>query len=378
AHPTIDVRQEYIAGLSGQYNTKMRQQAISRTLPDVALIQLGPFHELADHFAEVPKGIVNDSEAGSLDATGLAAFQHHGKQRGLPVSGGNLLIYANPECFARAARLRGETVPVPDEAWTMADFHRTAKRLTCDFDGDGVIDQFGFWLPRWVYYLPFVWSFGAEIAGDGSADWKLNGPAAERAFSFYQRLAVTDRVSPRDEEVPQMFQDVAFLTGKVAMCVNGPWFMPFLEQTKLADSYLVVPIPQFEGRRRTRITWDGAVMAKNLPRERRLAGTKLLAFLISKRVQERIARSGRALPARTDCMTSFAGSPPDARRSRFVEALSYSRLQPRFDRFTEVDRVINRYLVDLTHPSGTTTPKQMLDRLGRDAMIRSVLRSATP
>ena len=52
-HPEIDVRQEYVVGLAGHYHLKLRQQILSGTLPDVALIQLGPFHEMAEHFADL-------------------------------------------------------------------------------------------------------------------------------------------------------------------------------------------------------------------------------------------------------------------------------------------------------------------------------------
>ena len=381
--PGIRVKQEYIVGLAGRYNTKMRQQILSHTLPDVALVQLGPFHELAAHFADL-SGLLEDSfdadgrvEA-ALDATGLAAFQSGGRQRGLPVSGGNLLIYGNTECFERASRFHGLPVPLPDDDWTMEDFHRIARLLTCDFDGDGRIDQFGFWLPRWIYYLPFLWSFGAELTDEGLTEWRLAGPEAEQAFDFYRDLAVGDRVCPRDDEVPQLFQDVGFLTGKVALCVNGPWFMPFLAKTRLADGYFVAPIPRGKAGRATRITWDGVVMAEDLPRKRRAAAWQFISFLLSKPVQDRIARTGRALPARRD--SAFAHFRQvdllgDDHRFRFVEALSYSRLQPLLPRFGEVDRAINEHLRHLLDPGRALTAGAMLEQLARDPVIVSVFRA---
>ncbi len=372
--PDVRVQQEYIVGLAGQYNTKMRQQILSHTLPDVALVQLGPFHELAGHFADL-SAFLEDSVGGdpplatSLDGTGLSAFQFAGRQRGLPISGGNLLIYGNVECFERAGRFHGQPVPLPDHEWTVEDFRRTADLLTCDFDGDGTVDQFGFWLPRWIYYLPFIWSFGAELTDDTLTQWKLIGAEAEQAFTFYRNLAIGDHVCPRAYEVPQLFQDVGFLTGKVALCVNGPWFQVFLAKTRLAGSYFVAPIPKGKAGRATRITWDGVVMAKDLPPKRRDLSCHFIRFLLSKPVQDQIARTGRALPARRESSTAFVDPPGNTRRLRFIEALSYSRLQPLWPRFGEIDRVINRHLAHLLDPKRELSAAAMLEQLARDPVI---------
>ncbi len=379
--PQVRVRQEYIVGLANRYNIKMRQQILTQTLPDVALIQLGPFHELAEHFADL-SDLLSDAPDGGvtlvlgLEPTARASFRYRGRQRGLPVSGGNLLIYCNTDCFKRASRFRGEPVLLPDSDWTMGGFRRVAEQLTCDFDGDGTIDQFGFWLPRWIYYLPFIWSSGADIVDETSTQWRLTGPEAEAAFGFYRDLAVgSRRVCPRPDEVPQLFQDVGFLTGRVGMCINGPWFQPFLAATKLADSYVVAHIPSGSAGRITRITWDGVVMAPNLPPPKRTAARRFIRFLLSKAVQDRIARIGRALPARVDSADLFVDPPGNAtrrrddRRQRFVDALTYSRTQPLFSRFGQIDRAINDHVFRLLDPTQPLTAKAMLEGLSRDPEI---------
>ncbi len=400
AHPGVSVHQEYVVGLTGHYNTKMRQQVLTHTLPDVALIQLGPFHELAEHFADL-SGLLQESSGGDdvgnnstlrdsiahdhrtadtalltgLDPTGLAAFQYHGRQGALPVSGGNLLIYANPTCFARAGRFLGRQIPLPGDDWTIEGFRHTAELLTCDFDGDGSIDQFGFWHPRWIYYLPFLWSFGAELTNDTTTEWRLVGREAEQAFEFYRELLLGGggrmprRVCPRPDEVPQLFQDVGFLTGRVGMCINGPWFQPFLASTDLADSYVVAPIPSGPAGRVTRITWDGVVIPANLQGARRAIAEQFVTHLLSGPVQDAIARTGKALPARTRSAPAFIDPPGDTRRQRFVDALSYSRIQPPLPRFGEVDRVINAHLRRLLDRPRDLTAAAMLDSLARDPVI---------
>jgi multiple sugar transport system substrate-binding protein len=269
----------------------------------------------------------------------------------------------------KAERHHGCVIPFPRDDWTLEEFHALAGRLTIDFDGDGQLDQFGFWLPRWVYYLPFLWAFGAEITDEAMSCWKLIGPEATAAFAFYHRLAVAERVCPRDEEAPQLFQDVGFLTGRTAMCVNGPWFQPFLAQTKLASSYRVHPVPRGPAGRFTRITWDALVMAPNLPRERREAAGAFLRFAAGAEAQRRLAQTGRALPSRRDALSAYLGQPADERRRVFVDSFSYSRTQPLLRRFGELDRAVNRALERLIQPSSPWTPEAILQSLAQDPEI---------
>jgi len=223
--------------------------------------------------------------------------------------------------------------------------------------------------------LPFLWSFGAELTDANLTQWRLTGSEAEAAFSFYQTLA-NRRICPREHEVPQLFQDTGFLTGKVAMCVNGPWFQPFLEKTQLADAYFVVPIPRGPAGRYTRITWDGIVIATHLPTERRTRASQFLRYVVSKAVQDRIGQSGRALPARMASTDCFVHGSPDPRRATFVASVSYSRMQPLVPRFGELDRVMNKYFADLLDPAGQWTVHAVLERLARDPVVRSVFPSS--
>lgn len=375
-NPTIRVRQEYVVGVAGEYNTKLRQQILTGTLPDAALIQLAPFRETGDAFTDLT-GWADDGGPltdafGQFDPVAHRAYIVDGRLRGVPFSGGNLLIYCNETCFSRAEVARGRAIPRPSADWTWSDFQAAAEALTCDLDGDGEIDQFGFWLPRWLYYLPFIWGAGAEVSTDDGTHWLFRGPEAEDALRFYRTLAVERRVTPRDEEVPQLFQDVAFLTGKVAMCVNGPWFQSFLERTSLADGYRVEHIPRGAGGRFTRVTWDGIVVAPNIRPSRLPAVQKFVAYLSSLEVHARMGASGRALPARIDARQAFSsgGGGRDPRRMFFVDALDYSRTQPLTPGFSEVDRAINRALQDLIDPHRDANAADILEKLARDSAVR--------
>jgi len=383
------VRQEYIVGWQGAYETKIRQQMLAGTLPQVVLMQLGPFVQMAGEpgdnggFADLTELVDGPSlglDRSSLAATGVQVFTRNGRILGLPVSGGNLLIYCNPDCFARAAEHRQKEIPFPDDDWTIEQFRELAGELTCDFDGDGRIDQFGFWQPRWIYYLPFLWSFGARVLDDSGRQWLLQGPQAEEALAFYRGLQLGDHsdgtsspakggpVSPRPDQVAQMFQDVGFLTGKTAMCVNGPWFQPFLADTRLADRYRVAHIPIGPAGRVTRITWDGVCMADGLPLDQRMAAWKFIRFVCSQQAQKILAASGRALPALASAASSSAADGGGC-GGKFVEALAYSRTQPITPFFRQLDHAINRHLARLLRGSKAISPGQCLSDLAADRDI---------
>ncbi len=378
ANPGVEVKQEFVAELGDQYNIKLRQQILSQTLPDVVLVQLTTFQELADHFQILDwREGIEALRHQKLQPTGLKAFEIHAQQRGLPFSGGNLLIFLNRKAFQKASEFHGKPVALPDADWTVAQFLRTAEALTCDFDRDGNTDQFGFWLPRWVYYLPFIWSFGADLTDEQATRWTFSGPTAQSVMRFYRQLATGDRVAPREEEVSQLFQDTGFLTGKTAMCVNGPWFIPFLDKTDLAGDYAVAPIPRGPGGRATRITWDGIVMRKNLPPDRRAGAERFIGHALSKEVQGRLARMGRALPARIDVQEQFVAADPP-RRQPFIDALSYSRLQPPLPRFESIDRAMTRHFEDAIDPERAFEALTMLDALARDPAVVNAFSDASP
>ncbi len=375
-HPGMSVRQEYVVGKRHLYDTKNRQQIMSGDAPDVFMLQLGPFQELAPNLEDLSFMLESgDSRyllrSDSLHPTAIQAFSSEGTLRAMPVSGGNLLIYCNLDCVDKAARFSGRPVDLPDDDWTVAEFRAFAEQLTCDYDRDGAIDQFGFWQPRWVYYLPFLWSFGARLTNDDGTTWMFDDPSAEKAMAFYRGLAVGRRVAPRDSEVPQIFQDTGFLTGKVAMCVNGPWFQPFLAKTRLANRYAVLPIPSGSAGRITRVTWDGIAMMPSLPPSKKAVAIKFIDFILSQKIQDRIARSGKALPARLSALPAYSLGPDANRREVFIKALEYARLQPNWLHFGEVDRAINKSFDRLLDSIEVVRVREVLRELASKSIIKS-------
>ncbi len=170
-------------------------------------------------------------------------------QYGLPVFGGNNLIFYNRECFRRAGVELPEVSHI-DSNWTAADFLALCRRLTVR-DGDGAAGrtvQWGFDLPAgWLYWLPFIYACDADILNADRTEFVFTGDKALAALKLWRQL-IDERLVPRGGELGQMRQNVAFLTDRVAMVCDGPWQMPFLNEAGL-DYGVMFPPRSASGRR---------------------------------------------------------------------------------------------------------------------------------
>lgn len=368
--PGVAIEQRFVPGAQSLYMAKLRQQLQSGDPPEVALVQLGPFADVSSRFADLSEALTPAGGIDEFDATGLDAFRDGDALRALPVSGGALAVFLNLDALDRAARARGTSARLPTSNWTIEEFRALAEWSTIDEDGDGTIDQFGLWLPRWVYALPLIWSFGADVLDPSTGAWALSGPQAERAVSFYKGLMCPDRVCPREDETPQVFQDVGFLTGQVAMCINGPWFESFLARTSLAKRYAVAPVPRGPAGRWTRVTWDGVAVANELDPKHRSAAESLAMFLLSDVVQNRLAVTGRGVPACVASQAVYARVLASPGRAVFADAMTYARLQPSTRQFMELDAMMNRHLHRFIGPSDARSAREFLTDVQADPLVR--------
>ncbi|MCH8852456.1 MAG: sugar ABC transporter substrate-binding protein [Planctomycetes bacterium] len=362
SHAGVRIRQEYIPGYGTQYDHKIRRQLLAGVAPDVFMVQ----DESFPHYAGTSLADLTDViEEGALrrlrddfHPTATASFQHNDAPYALPLYGGNLLIYVNMKCVERAPALAGQAVSLAEQLrddWTIDEFRSCCRQLTCDFDGDGRTDQYGLWHPWWGYYLPFVWSHGAAVLDESRTEWRLTGPAARDAMQFYRDLLLADRVCPAPGELGQMRQDIAFLSGRVAMVINGPWFIPMLEESELRDHYRVLHMPSGPGGRFTRVTWDGIAINRHADESRLHHAAEFLLFTTSRKAQDLFAQSRRVIPARLDAAAELAQAKSGSGTEKFITSFDYLRVQPITAHWKPMDRAIKRHLRDLLSDRVTST-----------------------
>jgi ABC-type glycerol-3-phosphate transport system substrate-binding protein len=195
----------------------------------------------------------------------------------------------------------------------------------------------------------------------------LTGPAAEEAFRLYADLLLSDRVCPAPGELGQMRQDIAFLTGRVAMVINGPWLLPLIEDSSLGEAYFVAHIPRGPGGRFTRVTWDGIAINRHAPQERREAAGRFVLFACSKQAQDIFASTRRWIPARVESRLAESPSDESTGADKFSISFDYLRMQPITSHWKQMDRAIQRHLRKLL--SGESEARDVLDDLADDAAI---------
>ena len=389
AHRRIYVKQEFVS--REVLLTQLREPGTDKSPPQVVLMPHMAFPEFSDGFEVLGRsnslkddgaGRVNFREyasvAQTLDPTGLRAFESNYEQRALPVCGGSLMIFLNLQSFKKASEFHVKPVMLPTDDWTIAEFLRTAEQLTCDFDRDGSTDQFGFALPAWPEFLPFLWTFGANLTDESGTRWTLLGSPAESAMRFYRRLAAGDRVSPRWYEMPGLSQDTGFLTGKIAMRVDGPWFIRAVEDSMLTKNYAIAPIPRGPGGPATSIVWNGIAVRKRLPERERTASWSFIQFALSKEMQERFAKGSLAIPARRDVQDVFAASDPPRRRA-FITWLPHARILSALPSYESLDRALSQQFDEVADPTHPFDAPSMLEALARNpAIIGAFSKDAHP
>ena len=367
-HPAIRVKLEYYPG--DRYNDKVRVMLASGKPTDVILFQDEPFPPFCEFgkFEDLTPYLGREGEGLDLDRdywpTAVQSFRWRGRTYGVPVWGGNNLIYINKDQFDRLG------VPYPREDWTVDDFLRTCRALTRDLDRDGRIDAYGFTPPYWLYWLPLLHAFGARLLeAEGPypieasrARWAFQGPEALAAVRFAQDLVWKEHVAPREGEAGQIGQNVLFLTGRVAMFTSGPWEMPFLNRTDLR--WDVVHVPRGPAGRGTRVTWDALVIAADS--RRKDEAWTFIRFCAGREAQEIVARTQRSVPALVAVKDLFVEARPNRQVhvERFIEAMAYARMQPITDQWEKMATPVTQEFSTLLRDPAYT-PEAMLRKLAQ-------------
>jgi multiple sugar transport system substrate-binding protein len=207
-----------------QFMPKLLQQASSRTLPDLALIDNPDLQQLA-----ATGGLVSLSQAG-LSTQGLypsivAAGSYQGQTYGIAPGVNGLALFYNKDMFSAA----GLTPPTTwDELTADAKALTKGSRYGIAFSAVGT-EEGSF------QFEPFFWTAGASLKNLGS-------PEAVKALTLWKTLVSDGSASKSVVTWTQADINDQFAAGNVAMMVNGPWQLPTLD-AKTGLNFGIVPIP---------------------------------------------------------------------------------------------------------------------------------------
>ncbi|GAA3706616.1 sugar ABC transporter substrate-binding protein [Microlunatus aurantiacus] len=193
---------------------KVLQQASSKTLPDVLMLDNPDIQQIAATGALAPLGTYGITGDGIQEGV-VQAATYDGELYGAQPVTNTIAIFYNKDILAKAGI-------EPPTTW--AELKDSAKKLTqgkqYGFAFDGTADYEGAW-----QFLPAMWTNGGD-------ETNLKTPEVAEALQLWKDLV--DSGAASKSVVTWGQGDVAdqFKAGRAAMMLNGPWNIPSLSQEK--------------------------------------------------------------------------------------------------------------------------------------------------
>ncbi len=229
-----------------QFNTKLTLLMSSGTPPDLAAmpgdimnyVQQGLVVPLDEFFNADP--VLSDPAKSRTEAYDLVRFDgsHIYVAQYGPLCG--MQLYYNKDLFDKAS------VEYPNENWTWDDFRAAAQELTIT-EGDETVQwgcDLGFlvgWNGGWD---PLVWGRGGQLYDTNFNPEKLtlNTPEVIDALQWMQDLIYKDKVAPSPAVQSVLSQAGGpFLSGKVAMVIDGCWMLSAYKGASFPIGMTVIP-----------------------------------------------------------------------------------------------------------------------------------------
>ncbi|ROQ41489.1 carbohydrate ABC transporter substrate-binding protein (CUT1 family) [Frondihabitans sp. PhB188] len=284
---------------------KVLQQASSRTLPDVLMLDNPDVQQIA------ASGALSPLDDYGLSADGLVpavekANTYKGKLYGLQPVTNSIALYYNTKLLKAA----GVT---PPKTWD--ELRAAAKKLTTGKTYGFAMSNINTYEGTWQF-LPFFWSNGGD-------EKNIDTTAATEALQFDLALQSDGSMSKSSINWAQADVNNQFIAGKAAMMINGPWQLPALNAAK-GLSFDSVPIPTKDGAATVAplggeaftvpVTKDSAKM--------KLAG-KFVGCLNEAKMQATIAGITGNVPTNIDAADAWAKDHPQV--ASFVTTVKTAR-----------------------------------------------------
>ncbi|MEH1787432.1 ABC transporter substrate-binding protein [Nostoc sp.] len=204
----------------------------------------------------------------------LEELQLDGHLWSAPLYTSNIGIFYRPKLFQAAG--------ITQTPKTWEELREVAKKLTIDRNGDNRPEQYGILLPlgkgEWTVFswFPFLLSAGGEVLTNNRPD--LTNPGALKALQFWQQLLKDGSATLSSPE--RGYEEDAFIAGRVAMQITGPWTYI----TKSQVDYDAFPIPANVSQ--ATVTGGGNLYVMKTTPAREQAALKFLEYVLSEEFQK--------------------------------------------------------------------------------------------
>lgn len=249
----------------------------SKTAPDVLELGSDWLAQFADagHLADISQEVKADSS--QFHGWGLATY--YSKVYGWPWILGTRVIFANRDLLNKAG-FAPDFMPI-----NFTDFKKAAYK----------VDSLGKNIYGWgsntaekhrLYkkFLPFFWSYGAQIFSDDGRYCLISSDNAVQALDLYKELHdscgyVADQRGIED----------AFLDGKIGFIISGDWLLKRIEKEHRKINFVtgLIPGPKLPGKS----FLGGEILCINNASQKKEAALKFIRFVTSPENQLKFCRA---------------------------------------------------------------------------------------
>ncbi|MGW3045990.1 sugar ABC transporter substrate-binding protein [Kitasatospora sp. NPDC001159] len=303
---TVGVRVEQTSVPGASLIPKVLQQASSRTLPDLLMLDNPDLQQIARTGALTPLagyGIDADGFAPGI----VSAGTYQGKLYGLAPNVSTVALIYNKDMLAEA----GVAVPRTwDELKSAAAALTRPGRYGMAVDANATFE--GTW-----QFLPFLWSNGGD-------EQRLDTPQAAQALQLWVDLVNSGSMSKSVLNWTQADVHDQFVAGRTAMMINGPWRIPALEQdANLHWGVAPVPVPRLGQTPVTPLGGEVWTVPQNPSRTRQEKAAQVLTCLNSPSNMLTLAQEHHTVPSRTAVAAQHAEENPSM--AAFAQSVTVAR-----------------------------------------------------
>lgn len=307
--------------------------------PDLVLVTDRDYRQIdRSGFADLTS-MLGDGARADMSSKVVTAFQHGDQLLAVPLTYSPIVLLCNKILFARYG------VPLPDEAWSLAQFLQAVRTLTRDTDGDGLIDLYGIGLTasilRWV---DCALKNGVELGGE------FDGAALEKTLVLLRDLLYRDRAAPIYPLNDIALVDELYRQQMTAMQLTSLLAIKDLDR----ETSVISQIP-FGPRRSKMLIANGMML--NTSGDHVSNAKLFLQFVLDREVQRQWARS-------TNMLSVYRSVNEQCWGAEAMRVLDITDVGPHEDRFLhevlgdlsvigDLNREMNLFWAGAEHPKAT-------------------------
>lgn len=181
-YPNVSIT--YESGiLKEDYSLWLTSKIVEGEEPDIYMILGDDFNMLSSLGAlhSLDSKILSDTsfDKNKYYESSLFAGQYQNTQYALPYESNPTLMFVN------RTLLEQEGIEIPKNDWTLDDFYHICEQVTKDTDGNGVMDQFGFYNYTWQDAIN---SYGVNLFNEEGTESDFIQKAISEAIKWMQDL----------------------------------------------------------------------------------------------------------------------------------------------------------------------------------------------